>query len=359
MGSETSSKPLETKTWQIEQPGEGREGYLYYCCLCDEALVLSVREISSRKINLVFDETCPGCGFELDKALKCQDSFVPTETNLFVNPKCTLDESLLERENLFTPRTRRGSELLRDSKLNITTGIETLDRLLTLQPGQLVALQGEQSHSLSLLLCVRATVPQPRGIDSDIVFIDGGNLFDAYEISQYSAAFGLDSKRVLERVHLSRAFTYHQLNSLITRKLPLSLGEYKARLVVISDITLLYCDPDARDKQEALDLFKRNIRFLASLAEQKEALVLVTNLQSRNRSMENALTRSVHVFARLDDGGAFTAVSTLSRSEETEAASLGSQTLGAVFDRTNNNSWKTMENAPNRVRASDTKGGFC
>jgi hypothetical protein len=187
-------------------------------------------------------------------------------------------------------------------------GMEGLDRILRLRFGQFVVLQGDPSHDLSLLLCVKATMPEPLGTDSDVLCVDGGNIFDAYLISKYSIEQELDSEKVLERIHLSRAFTYHQLTSLLTEKLPSAMDAYGAKLVIVSDMIQLYCDPDIRgaDKLDALRIFANTVRFLRTIAEQKHALILATSLQAINQRMNRILLCSAHLSAKLEDRGTFT-----------------------------------------------------
>ncbi len=331
MQTRRAAEPLQPKIWQLESSSTNNEGYLYYCTLCNEALVLSRREINPRKIQLVFDQKCPGCGFELDRVLGCQPSTLPTGRRLFTSLKCRDADILVEPEDQFNPRTSRGSSLPRDTQPHLTTGIESLDRTLILKRGQFAALQGDESHALSTLLCVRATLPAPRGLDSDVVFIDGGNLFDTYAVSQHSIILGLEPETVQERIHLSRAFTHHQAHSLIVDRLPSTIDRYDAKLAVVSDITALFCDPDVRDKREALDVFRNSIRFLGTIAEQRNMLVLATNLKTRNRTMDNALMRTAHVSAKLTNRGAYTQL-TVTRhpfnpEREEVVATLDNQTL--------------------------------
>src|SRR3989441_10463804 len=252
--------PLQPKTWQIDLIENGNAGYLYHCILCDEALVLSRQQVNPRKIKLVFDGICPSCGFELDRVLGCRASLIPAGRRLLTSLKCRDPDLLREPDDKIEYQTRRGSTLTRDLQPGITTGIESLDKALILKTGQFVFLEGEPSHALSLLLCVRATLSQ--GLDSDVVFVDAGNLFDTYTISQHIVNLGLESGRVQQRIHLSRAFTHHQVHSLIVEKLTTALDEYGARFAVVSDITALFCDPDVRERKEALDIFRRSVQFL-------------------------------------------------------------------------------------------------
>jgi hypothetical protein len=298
------------KVSQLPKSNRSTEGFAYYCRLCDEVLVVSRHMINPRKVTLIFNEVCPGCGFLLQSVLECETSWVPKGRRILVNPKCTDGRYLVSQSNRSEFKTTRGDIMLAEQRPTLTTGIVTLDRTLILRFGQLVALQGTASHSLSSLLCVRAALPKPEGHDIDVVFLDGGNSFDTYLISEHSIRHERNSQKILERIHLSRAFTYHQLSRLIHEKLPYALDCFKARLAVVSDITQLYCDPDVQTdiqkKQEALNVFRKDIRSLAALAEQKSVLILATDLQTRNRPMESALLRAAHVSARLEDKDTFT-----------------------------------------------------
>jgi hypothetical protein len=268
--------------------------------------VLSKQLIEPRKLSLLFDEACPSCGSELGMVLRCEAAKIPAETNLLTNPRRISVPYPTSPSKEFEFHVKRGSALLRDRHSHLKTGMEALDRVLVLTFGQLAVLHCEASHSLSLLLCVRAVLPQPLGPDGDVIFIDGGNNFDPYSLSERSIEHGLDPERMLGRIHLSRAFTHHQLSSLIVEKLPYAIEKYNAKLAVISDIMQLYCDPDIQqeDRQEALDIFTKTVRFLAALAEQKRVLIVATSLQSRNARMDNTLLRTAHVSAKLEERGA-------------------------------------------------------
>ncbi len=329
--STNDTAPLQPKTWQLNQLPTDSQGYLYSCTLCEEALVLSKQIINPRKVQLIFNNTCPGCRFELDKTLKIEASPIPQGKRLLTSPACKDADYLIEPEEQYESKLNRGNNLSRDMLPSLTTGIDSIDKMLILQLGQLVSLEGDAAHSLSLLLSVRAINPMPPGLDSDIVYVDGGNNYDAYTISHHAVNLGLDPEKTQERVHLSRAFTHHQLGSLIEEKLPNALDQYDAKLAIVSDITALYCDPDVREKKEALDLFNKNVRFLASLAEQKHALIIITNIQSRSKSMSNVLTRTAHVSAKLTDHGAYIQLTVMRhpfiQEQATEVLTLDNQTL--------------------------------
>src|SRR6266849_11161602 len=331
MGTRHTSEPLESKISELDQDPSSAQGFLYSCNLCDQVLVLSKLFINPRKIQLAFSNICPGCGFELDKTLKLLTSTLPPGRRFLTNPACKDPEQLVEPGELFEARLSRGSTLVRGNRSDLPTGIELLDETLVLRFGQLVTLQGEASNALSHLLCVRAVYPLPPGLDSDVVFVDGGNVFDAYTVSRHAFSLGLDQERMKLRIHLSRAFTHHQLSGFITERLAPAIDRCDARLAIVSDITALYCDPDVKEKREAFDLFSKDIRSLATLAEKRNMIIVVTNLQSRNKAMDDVLARTAHVSAVMQDKGAHTQL-TVTRhpfipTGKTEIATLDNQTL--------------------------------
>jgi hypothetical protein len=331
MGTRHTAEPLQSKIWQLDQDQSSAQGYLYSCSLCDEALVLSKLFINPRKIQLAFSDICPGCGFELDGILKVLMSTLPLGRRFLTNPGCKDPEQLIEPGESFEAKPSRRSTLLRDVRSDLPSGIELLDETLVLRFGQLVALQGEASNALSHLLCVRAVHPLPPWLDSDVVFVDGGNVFDTHTVSRHAFSLGLDQERTKLRIHLSRAFTHHQLSGFITERLARAIDQCDARLAIVSDITSLYCDPDVKEKREAFDLFSKDICSLATLAEKQNMIIVVTNLQSRSKAMDDVLARTAHVSAVLQDKGAHTQL-TVTRhpfipTGNTEIATLDDQTL--------------------------------
>lgn len=299
-------QPLQPKTWQLDTAPSGTEGYLYHCLLCEEALVLSKKQINPQKIQIIFNNTCPGCGFELDRVLSVQSAPLPPGRRLLTSLKCRDAHVLQEPVNQSQYELRTGKSLPRSFQADLTTGIESIDRTLVLKRGQLVYLQGEQSHPLSLLLCVRATLPEPEGLDTGTVFIDAGNIFDPYTISHHTISHELDLSSVNRRIHLSRAFTHHQVHNLIVEKLASAATEYEADFAVVSDMTLLFCDPDVRDKRESLDMFRKSVRHMAATAENRNMIILVTNQKRRNKTMEQTVAATAHVSALLKDHESYT-----------------------------------------------------
>jgi len=186
-------------------------------------------------------------------------------------------------------------------------GVDVIDRLVgELRCGDFVVFHGSRlCHVFSELLCVRSLLPRIEGgLGSSVVFVDGGNLFDPYLISENARLLGVDPEEALKRIWVSRAFTSYQLTALLTEKLSEILEREGSRLVVVSDIAGLYCDPDV-GMFEANVTFNMVTRFLWNLAKEKGFLLVSTSLSSRGkwkRRLEQYLLGRADIALRADEG---------------------------------------------------------
>ena len=131
---------------------------------------------------------------------------------------------------------------------------------------------------LSMLLCVRAQFPyQLGGLETNVVFVDGGNTFRLYDVSCIAQLHKLDPREVLERILISRAFTAYQMTSLVLDRLQSAVEKYNSKLVIISDIAGLYLDKDV-PKREAKDVFNQLTVHLSNFAKEKQVIVFSTYL---------------------------------------------------------------------------------
>jgi hypothetical protein len=163
-------------------------------------------------------------------------------------------------------------------------------------PGDFALLYGSPSViSLTSLLCIRAQLPvQLGGLGSNVVFIDGGNIFRLYKIARLAQLHQLDPKQVLERIFISRAFTAYQLTSLILDKLEETIKNCGAKLVVISDIAGFFLDNDIPN-EEAQRVYSQIVSYLSSFAKKHQIILIATYLpysDSRRNSLLQEVTCS-------------------------------------------------------------------
>ena len=290
-----------TRTWKFEaltqRPHHASkvDTWVYYCALCDEVLLVARRFIEPKGVQAAFDGVCPDCGFGLEDVMNCEHMQLSNARATYVNPKYPRAALLVEEPLRAFEGIRPRSAHLTAAEQVLTTGIERLDKLIRLATGQFVVFQGlSPSVSLAELLCVRAQLGNPIGLDSSAIFIDGGNSFDAYAASNYATKYRIEPSLSLSRIHISRAFTYFQLVSLLTENLPSALTHYSSKFAVVSDITGLFQDPEIKDKQEAYRVFQRVLRSLSAVAEITGSLVIVTSFRQDIRPFDTALTQTAH-----------------------------------------------------------------
>ena len=142
--------------------------------------------------------------------------------------------------------------------------------------GDFTVLQGSSVLSLASLLCVKAQLPtQLGGLQSNVVFIDGGNTFRLYQIAQLALIHHLNPKKILDNIYISRAFTAYQATSLITNHLKETIKKYNAKLVIISDIAGFFLDKDISEV-ETQRIFSHVATFLSNFARESHTIVIAT-----------------------------------------------------------------------------------
>jgi Rad51 len=145
--------------------------------------------------------------------------------------------------------------------------------------GDFAVLQGASVSSLISMLCVKAQLPtQLGGLQSSVVFIDGGNIFKLYQIARLAQLNQINPKKVLDNIYISRVFTAYQEASLITQHLKEAIQKYDAKLVIISDIAGFFSDTDIPE-DEAQRIFGQVATFLSNFAQETRTIIIATYLQ--------------------------------------------------------------------------------
>jgi hypothetical protein len=168
--------------------------------------------------------------------------------------------------------------LYKQSNGVLSFGIPRIDKAFPgFQRGDFAVLFGHPViKMLSFLLSVRCQLPLRKGgLNSRVVYIDGGNTFDPYAVSAIAREYGLEPKSVLEKIFISRAFTAYQLTALVFEKLEEALKRYRSRLVVVSDVAGLFLDRDV-PKIEGRDIFFKMARYLSDLASRRRVIVVAS-----------------------------------------------------------------------------------
>jgi hypothetical protein len=135
---------------------------------------------------------------------------------------------------------------------------------------------GKICQAIAEQLCVRAQLPiEIGGLDAKSIFIDGGNTFKLYHISNYAATLHLNRDEIPHGIDVSRPFTCYQLVNLIVEKLPQLLCEKRVGVVIISNILDLFMDSgvDLTEIKQAVNFLSN---FLTQFARENRIALVVT-----------------------------------------------------------------------------------
>jgi hypothetical protein len=107
-----------------------------------------------------------------------------------------------------------------------------------------------------------------------VVAVDGGNRFDPYEIGKAERALGGSGRVALSRLLVSRAFTCHQMEVLLSQRLGPALDRSGARIAVVFGLPETFTDADV-PFAEACRIFRSCLSSLRRLAAGRTRVVLV------------------------------------------------------------------------------------
>ena len=118
-----------------------------------------------------------------------------------------------------------------------------------LKPSCITVIEGSSSivpDSL-LRLCADSVIFRNR----DAIFVDGGNSFNPYVISNVAKSLDVQPRKLLSRIHVVRAFTEYQMDTLIDG-LQDAIGHGNLGVLAISYLPSLFSSSDGRKLFEPL-----------------------------------------------------------------------------------------------------------
>jgi len=161
----------------------------------------------------------------------------------------------------------------------VLSGIRELDILFGgFKTGEITYIDGDSSiiSEIPNQLCVNTY----RTFEKDVIYIDGGMCADPYKIAKYARKMELDQRKVLEHVHISRAFTVYQLSTVIQDMLEATIKRYKPQTIIIGRFPVFYLDSDVSEK-EAQVLLRSCLHKLRELTVKYNLVTIFTNLDKK------------------------------------------------------------------------------
>ena len=126
------------------------------------------------------------------------------------------------------------------------------------------------------------------GLRSSKAFIlDAGNCTDVYQFVDFMKQYGLNVKKNLKKIMISRVFTVYQLTHFLKYELPKTIHDYRINILIIPDLLAMFLQEAEMDFKEARFLLTEIINILKTITREGKVL-LVTSL-----SLDNELSPHV------------------------------------------------------------------
>jgi hypothetical protein len=196
----------------------------------------------------------------------------------------------LSSSELVLPKFKTAYADIEDRTRRILTfDIEKIDSCcISLTTEDCVCIVGDErkyTNVILMRLCVRALMSKRQGgfESTNVIFIDAGNNSDVfYQCVNFARQYGLDIKKVLQSIMITRPFTIYQLADLIIYQLPRMIQQFNTKVIVISDLLNMFTqehDPNI-DHNEAIFLIKEIMNSIKNTLD--KTLVVVSFQQQHN-----------------------------------------------------------------------------
>ena len=129
------------------------------------------------------------------------------------------------------------------------------------KPVRRVLIAGSRPEGLTVYLSAFAAA---RGFE--VLVADGANAFDPYIVSRFARKEGFPPDELLKKIWVARAFTCHQLATLVRERLETRASEEKASLVVLLGPCTLFSDEDVPGEEAAL-LFRKMLTSVRKMSQ--------------------------------------------------------------------------------------------
>jgi hypothetical protein len=153
---------------------------------------------------------------------------------------------------------------------------------------------------LTHLLCVNSI----NDLGEEVVWVDGGNSINPYEIASLCRRFRLDMRETLDSVNIARAFTAYQMTSLIVDRLEREVERTRSGTVIVSCFIDLFHDKDMW-WSESFQLIKRCLKELREMTQRHSLVTIITNHGltkiGRRRSLAKLMDENMDSVLRIEN----------------------------------------------------------
>jgi len=146
------------------------------------------------------------------------------------------------------------------------------------KPVRRVLIAGSRPEGLTVYLSAFAAA---QGFE--VLVADGANAFDPYIVSRFARKEGLPPDEILKKIWVARAFTCHQLVTLVRERLETRASEEKASLVVLLGPGTLFLDEDVPGEEAAL-LFRKMLASVRKMSQRGIFFLMSQSFSKANRN---------------------------------------------------------------------------
>lgn len=155
-------------------------------------------------------------------------------------------------------------------QVNVQNNLQIIPHveLADFDPARITVVEGSSDLVPEILfrLCTASVLSYGR----DAMFVDGWNSFNPYALSRIAKSACVTPKEVMSRVHVARAFTEYQMETLVSR-LQDAIKQWNPAVLVISYLPSLFSSSDGRK------LFEPLLECLKSLTVSSGIITVITS----------------------------------------------------------------------------------
>jgi hypothetical protein len=145
------------------------------------------------------------------------------------------------------------------------------------KPVRRVLIAGARPEGLAVYLSAFAAA---RGFE--VLVADGANAFDPYTVSRFARGEGLPPEALLKKILVARAFTCHQLATLVRERLETRVSAEKPSLIALLGPATLFADEDVPGEEAAL-LFRKMLAGVREMSRRGIFFLLSQSVAKPNR----------------------------------------------------------------------------
>lgn len=145
------------------------------------------------------------------------------------------------------------------------------------KPVRKALIVGEHAENLTVYLSAFAA-----SLGFQVFVADGANRFDPYVISKFARKAGFPPDVLLKKIYVARAFTCHQLATLIQRLDPMILPGFSPLVVFLGPCTMFF-DEDVPG-EEAAFLFRKTLAKIQAMSRKGAFFLMSQSFSGFNRN---------------------------------------------------------------------------